>query len=84
MYEKWKELKMDTNVTKKSALLTAPSRGGALSQFEDMDASALAQTEGGLFPIVIGGIVIGKGAAIAGGLLLGGGIGLGMWEAYRN
>ncbi len=73
---------MDTNITK--VPFTATNQRNSLKQFEDMDASALAQTEGGLFPIVIGGIAISKGAAIAGGLLLVGGIGLGMWEAYRN
>lgn len=43
----------------------------SLSEFEAIDNGQLEQIEGGIFPLIIGGVVITKGAVITGGLLAG-------------
>ncbi|WP_349516011.1 ComC/BlpC family leader-containing pheromone/bacteriocin [Leuconostoc suionicum] len=55
----------------------------SLSEFETIDNGHLEQIEGGIFPLIIGGVVITKGAVITGGLLAGVGAYVG-YKAKKN
>ncbi|USI45907.1 ComC/BlpC family leader-containing pheromone/bacteriocin [Leuconostoc mesenteroides] len=54
----------------------------SLSEFEAIDNGQLEQIEGGIFPLIIGGVVITKGAVITGGLLAGV-AGVGAYVGYK-
>lgn len=54
----------------------------SLSDFKVIDNRNLEQIEGGIFPIIIGGILITKGAAITGGLLAAS-VGVGAYVGHK-
>ncbi|API71231.1 ComC/BlpC family leader-containing pheromone/bacteriocin [Leuconostoc suionicum] len=54
----------------------------SLSEFETIDNGQLEQIEGGIFPLIIGGVVITKGAVITGSLLAGA-AGVGAYVGYK-
>ena len=48
-----------------------------LNSFSELNSEELCSIDGGIFPIIIAGVAITKGAAIAGGLFLAG-VGIGV------
>ena len=53
-----------------------------LDKYQELNIQELEEINGGLFPIVIGGVVITAKAAAAGGVFLAG-VGAGIWVGTR-